>query len=77
MTDFASNGGHADHSHQTAKRPNVEFYTYFVLIFLAAVPFAAVAWIWCTFRDRQLPELGPFARAWREAWIVTPTIFRL
>ncbi len=66
--------GHgASHSHRT---PRAEFYLYFALIFLVAIPFAAVAWAFALIRDRHLPVHGPLARAWREAGAITPAIFR-
>jgi hypothetical protein len=74
MSDQTAGGGHGvHHAHRT---PKAEFYLYFALIFLIAIPFAAVAWIVKLVTDRRLPVLGPFARAWREAGSITPEIFR-
>jgi hypothetical protein len=61
------------HGHRT---PKAEFYVYFTLIFLIAIPFSVVAWAWALVRDRHLPVHGPMARAWREAGAITPAIFR-
>ena len=61
------------HGHRT---PKAEFYVYFALIFVIAIPFAAVAWAVALVRDRHLPVHGPLARAWREAGAITPAIFR-
>ena len=63
----------ASHAHRT---PRAEFYVYFSLIFLIAIPFAIVAWVFALIRDRHLPVHGPLARAWREAGAITPAIFR-
>jgi hypothetical protein len=61
------------HGHRT---PKAEFYAYFTLIFLIAIPFAVAAWAYALIRDRHLPVHGPMARAWREAGAITPAIFR-
>ncbi len=78
MTDHTAGGGHGTSSqhHHPARTPRAEFYTYFTLIFLFAIPLSALFWGWELLRDRRLPPLGPFARAWREAGVITPTIFR-
>lgn len=76
MSDHTVGGGPTPRAHYPARTPRMEFYTYFALIFLAAIPFAAVAWLWSLLRDRQFPVHGPLARAWREAGALTPTIFR-
>ena len=66
--------GHgASHGHRT---PKAEFYVYFSLIFVIAIPLAAAAWAFARVRDRHLPVHGPRARAWREAGAITPAIFR-
>jgi PufQ cytochrome subunit len=77
MSDHTA-GGHEDshgasHSHRT---PRAEFYVYFSLIFMVAIPVAAIAWAIALVRDRHLPVHGPLARAWREAGAITPAIFR-
>jgi PufQ cytochrome subunit len=77
MSDHTA-GGHdgshgASHGHRT---PRVEFYVYFSLIFMVAIPFAAIAWAIALVRERHLPVHGPLARAWREAGAITPAIFR-
>ncbi len=77
MSDHTA-GGHEDghgaaHVHRT---PRAEFYIYFTLIFLVAIPLAATAWAIALVRDRHLPVHGPLARAWREAGAITPAIFR-
>lgn len=61
------------HGHRT---PKAEFYVYFALIFMVAIPFATLAWVFALARDRHLPVHGPMARAWREAGAITPAIFR-
>jgi hypothetical protein len=74
MSDHtAGHGTSQAHGHRT---PKAEFYVYFALIFLVAIPFATVAWVYTLVRDRNLPVHGPMARAWREAGAITPAIFR-
>lgn len=75
MSDHtAGNGTGFSGAQRTPKK--AEFYLYFGLIFLIAIPFAAVAWIARLVIDRRLPVHGPLARAWREAGSITPEIFR-
>lgn len=66
-------GGQDHHAHRT---PKAEFYVYFALIFVIAIPLAFVAWVWAALRDQRLPVHGPLARAWLEAGAITPAIFR-
>ena len=62
---------------QHAQRtPKTEFYLYFALIFVLAVPIATVNWVLRLIVDRRLPVQGPLARAWCEAGSITPAIFR-
>ena len=72
MSDHTA-GGHDHHAHRT---PRAEFYVYFAMIFIVAIPLAILAWAWATLRDQRLPVHGPLARAWREAGAITPAIFR-
>jgi PufQ cytochrome subunit len=74
MSDQTAGGGH--HTHSAHRTPKAEFYVYFALIFLVAIPFAAVGWIVGLLTERRLPVHGPLARAWREAGSITPEIFR-
>jgi hypothetical protein len=74
MSDQTAGHGHG--AHHAQRTPKAEFYVYFTLIFLIAIPFAAVAWIAQLVIDRRFPVLGPLARAWREAGSITPEIFR-
>lgn len=76
MSDQTLGGGQEARGPHPARTPRTEFYTYFALIFLAAIPFACVTCLWSMLRDRQLPVHGPLARAWRDAGALTPTIFR-
>ena len=63
MTDHTAGGGHGTSSHQhhhhPARTPRAEYYTYFPLIFLFAVPIAVLVWLWEVLRDRRLPVHGP------------------
>ncbi|MES2844112.1 MAG: cytochrome PufQ [Pseudomonadota bacterium] len=75
MSDHTANGaGH--HQGHPARAPRIEFYAYFAIIFLVAIPLSLVAWVFQTITDRRLPAMGPLARAWREAGAITPAIFR-
>jgi hypothetical protein len=73
MSDHTA-GGHGHH-HAT-RAPRAEFIVYFALIFVLAIPFAAGFWLWQLASERRFPVHGPLARAWREAGVVTPEIFR-
>jgi hypothetical protein len=72
MSDHTA-GSHEHHVHRT---PKAEFYIYFALIFVVAIPLATLAWGWSLIRHGSLPVHGPLARAWREAGAITPAIFR-
>ncbi len=76
MSDHTANGMGQQEAHHAPRAPHAEFYVYFTLIFIVAIPFAAVAWIYMTISERKLPTHGPLARAWREAGAITPAIFR-
>jgi hypothetical protein len=73
MSDQTANGPVHGHVHRT---PKTEFYIYFTLIFMVAVPLSLVAWVWTALRYQRFPKYGPLARAWREAGAITPAIFR-
>lgn len=64
------------HEHHGTRTPKAEYYVYFALIFLVAIPLATLAWTWSVLRHARLPVHGPLARAWREAEAITPEIFR-
>jgi hypothetical protein len=74
MTNSGSSHGeqHA-HGHRA---PRAEFYVYFAVIFLVAVPFACLGWIARTVMARKLPMMNPISRAWADAGAITPSIFR-
>jgi len=55
--------------------PKREYYAYFAIIFLAALPLAILTWGLSAARQFALPEKGPVARAWTQARIITPHIF--
>lgn len=57
------------------RRRGAEFYVYFTLIFLLAIPFGTERWIAHMVRKRSLNLRGPLARAWAEADRITPLIF--
>jgi hypothetical protein len=67
----ASETRHRSH----AKPRGVEFFVYFAILFVAAIPFATVAWMLDVIRKGTLNLHGPLARAWAEADRITPLIF--
>ncbi len=71
MTDITSS---APHTRRSTRR-GAEFHLYFALIFLVALPFAAVGWVADIVTRRTLNLHGPLARAWAEADRITPLIF--
>jgi hypothetical protein len=72
MTDFASN---APPRRRPQDRRTAEYYFYFTLIFLIALPSSFFGWARDVGGHRTLNLVGPLARAWREADRVTPLIF--
>ncbi|MEJ6404596.1 cytochrome PufQ [Yoonia sp. 2307UL14-13] len=72
MTDFTSD---APLVRNRTAPPKREYYAYFTLIFLATLPLAFLTWTLSAARQMQLPEKGPFAKAWTQARIITPHIF--
>jgi|GEM_PF-124634 len=77
MTDVTSGGGLMADTHARLRHapPRREYYAYFGLIFLAALPLAFLTWGLGAARRFEWPEKGPFARAWTQARIITPHIF--
>ncbi len=71
MTDMTN----APVTRSRAAPPKREYYAYFTIIFLAALPLAMLTWGLSAARQFALPEKGPFARAWTQARIITPHIF--
>ena len=57
------------------KRRNVEFYIYFTLIFIIALPVGVERYVADIIRKQTLDLRGPIARAWGEADRITPLIF--
>jgi len=55
--------------------PKAEFTVYFAIIFLAALPVAAIAWLLALVKQGDFKTKGPIARAWSQARIITPMIF--
>jgi hypothetical protein len=58
------------------RTPKAEFYGYYALIFIVALPFAVLGWIARLVMTRRLPEMNPISRAWADARAITPSIFR-
>ena len=72
MTDFTTD---APLARPRMAPPKREYYAYFAIIFLAALPLAFLTWTLSAARQFQLPEKGPLAKAWTQARIITPHIF--
>jgi hypothetical protein len=68
---------HIDESSRprAGRRRSGEYILYFVVIFLLALPFAAVDWVRDVAARGTLNLAGPLARAWAEAERVVPLIF--
>jgi hypothetical protein len=78
MTDFTSAAPDVGETVVQRLRhapPRREYYAYFTLIFIAALPLAFLTWTLSAARRLALPEKGPVARAWTQARIITPHIF--
>ncbi len=72
MTDFTSD---TPVTRGRTAPPKREYYAYFGIIFLAALPLAFLTWGLSAARQFSVPERGPLARAWTQARIITPHIF--
>ena len=72
MTDFTTD---APVTRSRTAAPRREYYAYFGVIFVAALPLAILTWGLSAARQFSLPEKGPVARAWTQARIITPHIF--
>jgi len=71
MTDFTSDAPAV----RPAKPPRTEFMVYFGIVFLAALPLAALTWALAALRTGSPTEKGPIARARSQARLITPMIF--
>ena len=72
MSDTTLAGG----LHHVKKVPKAESFAYFTLIFLLGLLPQTVAWLYQAARHASLPDQGPVARAWQDAQVITPQIFR-
>lgn len=72
MTDFTTD---APLVRTKTAPPKREYYAYFGIIFLAALPLSFLTWTLSAARQFALPEKGPIAKAWTQARIITPHIF--
>jgi hypothetical protein len=66
-------GGMPHHAHRV---PKAEFFVYFALIFVLALPVQALAWLGSLLWHLSMPGFGPVRRAWADAASITPQIFR-
>ena len=73
MTDFTTNSAPVERT--KVAPPKREYYAYFAIIFMAAIPLATLTWALSAARRFEFPEQGPLARAWSQARIITPMIF--
>ena len=71
MTDHNINGPIP----RVRTQPKAEYYTYFAIIFVAALPVALLSWGLDSLRQKTVKTKGPIARAWSQARIITPMIF--
>jgi hypothetical protein len=75
MSDQTANSGHVQ-AHHPQRTPHAEFYAYFTLIFLVAIPFACIGWVVRAVTTGRVPEMNAISRAWADAGAITPSIFR-
>ncbi len=75
MSDHTANSGHSE-AHHSQRTPHAEFYAYFGVIFLVAIPFAIIGWLARVAITRRMPDTNPILRAWTDAGAITPSIFR-
>ena len=54
-----------------------EYYTYFALIFLFALPMNSIAYALTALKGKTLPSTGPLKATWCEARTVAAQIFKL
>lgn len=73
MSDQSSDGGQV---HFPARAPRAEFYVYFAVIFLVAIPFAVIGWFAGLAMEGHMPSQNAISRAWADAMAITPLIFR-
>lgn len=55
------------------RKPRAEFWLYFAIIFVVALPFALGFWLFATLAGHE--GRGPLGRAYDKAWEITPLIF--
>jgi PufQ cytochrome subunit len=76
MSDHTAGAGTGDAHHVPHRTPHTEFYAYFTVIFLVAIPFAILGWIARLVVAQKMPAMNPISRAWADAGAITPSIFR-
>ena len=76
MSDQTAGAGSGDAQHAAHRTPHAEFYAYFTVIFLVAIPFAILGWVARLVISQKLPAMNPISRAWADAGAITPSIFR-
>jgi PufQ cytochrome subunit len=76
MSDQTAGSGTGDTHHAAHRTPHAEFYAYFTVIFLVAIPFAILGWVARLVITQKMPAMNPIFRAWADAGAITPSIFR-
>ncbi len=72
MSDYTAMGD----LHHVKPVNKVEYFVYFSLILCLIVVPHLIGWIYQTIRHARLPENGPMKRAFLDAQLATPMIFR-
>ncbi|MEM7423035.1 MAG: cytochrome PufQ [Pseudomonadota bacterium] len=74
MTDFTSGGGQP----RISREPGVEYRLYFAIIFVISLPWAFVSWALglVSPQDEEHAGKGFIGRAWLQASVITPQIFK-
>lgn len=76
MSDFTSGTPIEVKQGRNTNAAKREYGAYFVVIFFACLPLAALTWALFTMRNFRLPEKDPVQAAWSQAGIITPMIFQ-
>jgi len=74
MTDISQHDSQ-DAAPRVRKAPKAEFATYFVVIFIAALPLSCFTWLLGVARTGSFNRQNPIKSAWSQARIITPMIF--
>jgi hypothetical protein len=75
MTDLSNHLNPPSSHRQRRSRANTEYWVYFLLIFVSALPGTCLRCVIDRWRNTSTRG-GPIARAWAKANAITPCIFR-